>query len=92
MCEQNNETKNTTTTTPSTTQTINQPAIYQYGWVCPKCGRVNAPWKGTCDCSNTGWYVPLVTYQSPSVSPYNDYPTTASDSTSTRTSVPPTRI
>jgi hypothetical protein len=20
------------------------------GWVCPKCGKVNAPWKGSCDC------------------------------------------
>lgn len=20
-----------------------------YGWVCPICGAVNAPWKGTCD-------------------------------------------
>lgn len=23
---------------------------YQQGWVCPKCGRVNAPWMGTCAC------------------------------------------
>ena len=23
---------------------------YQQGWVCPKCGRVNAPWMGTCPC------------------------------------------
>ena len=22
----------------------------QQGWVCPKCGRVNAPWMGTCPC------------------------------------------
>lgn len=22
----------------------------QLGWQCPKCGRGNAPWKGTCDC------------------------------------------
>lgn len=29
--------------------TINPPM--SYGWICPKCGRVNAPWKGTCDCS-----------------------------------------
>jgi len=20
------------------------------GWVCPACGRGNAPWKGICDC------------------------------------------
>lgn len=20
------------------------------GWICPKCGKVNAPWKESCDC------------------------------------------
>jgi hypothetical protein len=24
----------------------------QYGWLCPACGAGNAPWKGTCDCTN----------------------------------------
>ena len=23
---------------------------YQQGWICPKCGRVNAPWTGICPC------------------------------------------
>lgn len=23
------------------------------GWLCPRCGRVNAPWVRQCDC--TGW-------------------------------------
>lgn len=23
-----------------------------YGWVCPVCGKVNAPWKESCDCSS----------------------------------------
>ena len=34
----------------SESYTINPPQLY--GWVCPKCGRVNAPWKSTCDCHN----------------------------------------
>lgn len=29
----------------------------EYGWACPRCGRINAPWKSTCDCSGkTYWY------------------------------------
>lgn len=42
----------------------------QQGWVCPKCGRVNAPWKGTCDCykdTNT------VTTNKIEVKPYWEY-------------------
>jgi len=33
--------------------------LMNHGWVCPVCGRVNAPWKATCDCngnSNYGTY------------------------------------
>ena len=22
----------------------------QYGWECPRCGRINAPWLPYCDC------------------------------------------
>jgi rubrerythrin len=27
-----------------------------YGWVCPVCGKGNAPWQGTCPCKNS-WTV-----------------------------------
>lgn len=23
-----------------------------YGWECPRCGRINAPWKSSCDCNS----------------------------------------
>lgn len=38
----------TTTDGKGTPITVNP--TMSYGWVCPKCGRVNAPWKSTCDC------------------------------------------
>ena len=27
------------------------PQQTQTGWVCPKCGRVHAPWVRSCDCT-----------------------------------------
>ncbi len=24
----------------------------QYGWVCPLCGKANAPWNRDCSCAN----------------------------------------
>jgi len=29
---------------------IATPKQYAEGWVCPKCGRVSAPWVSTCPC------------------------------------------
>jgi hypothetical protein len=24
---------------------------HPYGWECPKCNKINAPWKESCDCT-----------------------------------------
>jgi hypothetical protein len=24
--------------------------LFTYGWICPRCGQVNAPWIEKCDC------------------------------------------
>lgn len=39
------------------------------GWVCPKCGRGNAPWKGTCDCGPQ-----FIEWPSTITWPFNDPP------------------
>ena len=49
---------NTTTTGTSTSYTINSPPPTEYGWACPRCGRVNAPWKSQCDCPGYNWNQP----------------------------------
>lgn len=51
--------------------TINPPM--SYGWICPKCGRVNAPWKSTCDCCN-GIATPYTPPNTPQTTPYEPIP------------------
>lgn len=49
--------ESTTGTSTSTTYTINSKPSTEYGWACPRCGRINAPWKSQCDCTgNNYWY------------------------------------
>lgn len=38
------------------------------GWVCPKCGKVNAPWKESCDCVITYCPWPLMPW--PIIDPF----------------------
>lgn len=47
-----------TTTGTSTTWycPYNRPKAEQ-GWECPRCGRINAPWKSSCDCSRNNWTI-----------------------------------
>lgn len=35
------------------------------GWICPRCGKVNAPWVPSCECVATLY--PMVTEPSPTV-------------------------
>ena len=46
----------TTGTSTSTSYTINSKPPTEYGWACPRCGRINAPWKSQCDCLGGNWY------------------------------------
>lgn len=48
----------TTGTSTSTTYRSSSPPSIEYGWACPRCGRVNAPWKSTCDCSGRAYWYP----------------------------------
>lgn len=43
----------------------------QYGWICPKCGKVYAPWKDSCNCYLNIPYTPPNT---PSQTPFNPMP------------------
>ena len=45
----------TTGTSTSTTYKVSSPPT-EYGWACPRCGRINAPWKSQCDCLSGNWY------------------------------------
>lgn len=49
-----NKVENSTTTTGTST-TYSCPytkSKAEQGWECPRCGRINAPWVRSCDCSN----------------------------------------
>ena len=47
--------ESTAGTSTSTTTWRSSPPT-EYGWACPRCGRINAPWKSQCDCSGYGYY------------------------------------
>lgn len=54
-CKQETLASATTSQTIATTTTVGTGGVtsdsnLQYGWVCPRCGKVNAPWKDSCNC------------------------------------------
>lgn len=58
--ESSTGTSTNTSTTASQWQTYNH---YQAerGWECPRCGRINAPWVRSCDCSRNNWSITWTT-------------------------------
>ena len=52
----------------------NNKATTMYGWICPKCGKVNAPHRNFCDCSGGGYY-PNIVYCGGSTGNPNPAPT-----------------
>ena len=63
----------TTSTSTSTSTTwrcpYTQPKAEQ-GWECPRCGRINAPWKSQCDCGRNNYWT--ITADDWTYKPYND--------------------
>ena len=51
------------------------PSTLNYGWICPKCGKVNAPHRDFCDCSGGGYYPNIVYCGGTSVGNPNPAPT-----------------
>ena len=47
----------TTGTSTSTTWRTNPvPPPTEYGWACPRCNRINAPWVRQCDCGGNNYW------------------------------------
>lgn len=59
------------------------PSTLNYGWICPKCGKVNAPHRDFCDCSGNGYY-PNIVYCGGSAGNPNPAPTITVSSNTTK--------
>lgn len=55
-----------------------------YGWICPKCGKVNAPHRDFCDCSGGGYYPNIVYFGGTGNNPNPAPPTITISSNATK--------
>ena len=46
----------TGTSTSTTWHCPYGPSKAEQGWECPRCGRINAPWKSQCDCGRNNYW------------------------------------
>ena len=46
----------TGTSTSTTWRCPYTPSKAEQGWECPRCGRINAPWKSQCDCGRNNYW------------------------------------
>ena len=44
------------TSTSTTWRYPYTPPRTEQGWECPRCGRINAPWKSQCDCGRNNYW------------------------------------
>lgn len=66
--ESSTGTSTSTSTTASQWQTYNRYKA-ERGWLCPRCGRINAPWVRQCDCSPSS----TVSWDKITINPCDDW-------------------
>lgn len=62
----------TTNTNTNTNRWYDSEQNIERGWLCSRCGRINAPWVRQCDCSNN-WSRPTITWTYPGTGSHDDW-------------------
>ena len=66
------ENSTATTGTSTTYQCPYTKPKAEQGWECPRCGRINAPWVRSCDCSNNQGS-PIINWTYPGKGSHDDW-------------------